>query len=71
MGELLADAGEEEPRQAVAVDQRDARRRQPPDQPEPDHVQVPPQPVPWEPDRPTTQNKQSVSDTTIHPPMYV
>lgn len=48
VGELLADAGEEEPRQAVAVDQRDARRRQPPDQPEPDHVQVPPQPVPWE-----------------------
>lgn len=46
VGELLADAGEEEPREAVAVDRRDARRRDPPDQPEPDHVQVPPKPVP-------------------------
>ena len=48
MSELLADAVEEESRQAVAVDGGDARWRDPSDQPEPDHVEVPPQPVPLE-----------------------
>jgi hypothetical protein len=50
VGELLADAGEEEPREAVAVDHRDAGGTDPPDEPEADHAQVPPQPVPGEPD---------------------
>lgn len=49
MGELLADAGEEEPREAVAVDGGDAGRGDPPDEAEADHAQVFPQPVPGKP----------------------
>lgn len=48
MSELRADALEEEPREALPIDRRDARRRDPPDQPEPDHTEVGPQPVPLE-----------------------
>ena len=49
MGQLLADAGEEEPREAVAVDGRDAGRADPADEPVADDAQVPPQPVPGKP----------------------
>ena len=49
MGQLLADAGEEEPREAVAVDGRDAGRADPADEPVADDGQVPPQPVPGKP----------------------
>jgi hypothetical protein len=49
VGQLLADAGEEEPREAVAVDGRDAGRPHPADEPEADDAQVPPQPVPGKP----------------------
>jgi hypothetical protein len=52
VGELLADAGEEEAGEAVAVDHGDAGGGDPPDEPEPDHVQVPPQPVPGKPEPP-------------------
>lgn len=45
VGELGADAGEEKAGQAVAVDGRDARRRNPPDQTEPDHIQVSSKPI--------------------------
>lgn len=73
VGELLADAGEEEAGQAVAVDDRDARRREPPDEPEPDHVQVPPQPVPGEPvtttisHRVQAQLQQTISRYNVEP----
>lgn len=45
VGQLGADAGEEKARQAVAVDGRNARRRNPPDQTEPDHIQVSSKPI--------------------------
>lgn len=45
VGELGADAGEEKAGQAVAVDGRDAGRRNPPDQTEPDHIQVSSKPI--------------------------
>lgn len=48
MGELGADALKEEPRQALPIDRWDTRRCNPPDQPEPYHVEVGPQPVPLE-----------------------
>jgi len=64
VGELLPDAGEEEPREAVAVDDRDAGGADPPDEPEADHAQVPPQPVPGEP---ADDNKQhGFSATRFH-----
>ena len=62
VGELLPDAGEEEPREAVAVDDRDAGGADPPDEPEADHAQVPPQPVPGEP---ADDNKQHGFSATI------
>jgi hypothetical protein len=59
VGQLLADAGEEEPREAVAVDGRDAGRPHPADEPEADDAQVPPQPVPGKPgDRARTEDQQ-------------
>lgn len=45
MGELFANAIEKEASQAVAVDDRNARRSEPADQAKPDHVVVRPQPV--------------------------
>ncbi|RRT67970.1 hypothetical protein B296_00013222 [Ensete ventricosum] len=48
VSQLRADALEEEPRQALPTDRRNARRREPPDQTEPDHVEVRAQPIPLE-----------------------
>jgi len=48
MCQLRANAAEEQPRQAVPVDERQARRRQPSDEPKPNHGKIPPQPVPIE-----------------------
>lgn len=45
MSELSSNAVKEEPRQTLTVDCRNARWHQPSDQPEPDHIQIPPQPI--------------------------
>lgn len=58
---LSSNALEEQPCQAVAVDCGNARRRQPPDQPEPDHIQIFPQPISlkraYQNQSPTNKNK--------------
>lgn len=63
--QLLADAGEEEPREAFAVDGRDAGRPDPADEPIADDAQVPPQPVPGKParDRARTAHRIGVEGT--------
>lgn len=62
MGELGPDALKEEPRQALPVDGRDARRCEPPDQPEPYHVEVSPQPVPLE----ARKRKNKIQNSTVN-----
>ena len=64
MSQLSADALEEEPRQALPTDRRNARRREPPDQTEPDHVEVGAQPIPLEAS-PTAMQKDK-SHVNIH-----
>ena len=45
MSELSSNAVKEESGQTLAVDRRNAGWHQPSDQPESDHIQIPPQPI--------------------------
>lgn len=63
VGQLSSNALEEETRQALTVDRRYAGWCEPSDQPESNHVEIPPQPISLETVNPTNQSP-SISSST-------
>lgn len=68
MRKLCSNALKEEPRQALPVDHRDTRRRNPSDESKSDHIQISPQPISLKAFKPRNRTtKSSISKSNPKP----